>query len=213
MSNLDAPTTGPTPSDMPGAKSGEPTGGESDPNQDDTLDDEDGEPTFDELLAERDKWKKQAKTNENRAKSNANKAKEYDANFEKFKAAFDREQAALAKQKTPEQLQAEADAATEARLREAEEARIEAEANLLRYQLADGVPAWAMGLITGKAEAEIVEQVEELKTNLAEYVSAQIGDQSPRRPAPNHLVGRGGPSGPAGPRQEFERTMSKLFSR
>jgi hypothetical protein len=206
MSELDA-NTGPTPNDMPGAKLDTVEG--ADNNQ--LLEDGD-EPAYEDLLAERDKWKKQAKTNENRAKANAEKAKAYDAEYEKFKAAYDREQQRRQQEKSPEQLKAEAEAAAEQRIADAESARAEAEAKLLRMKLSDGLPEWAMQLVTGQTEEEVSEQVAVVKGQLAEYVAAQIGEPTgPRRPAPNPLAGRAGQIGTS-PQEQFASVFSKILN-
>ncbi len=206
MSDLDTSTTGPTPLDMPGAKA---AGGDEVAAADQGSPADEGEGvSYEDLLAERDKWKRQAKNNENRAKSNAEKAKQFDAEFDKFKAAYEREQQRQQQGKTPEEIKAEASAEAQRRIDEAEAARAEAEAKLLRLKLAEGVPEFAMGLITATDEEEITEQVAELKDALAQYVSQQVGE--PRRPAPNPLAGRGGQNGTSA-REEFGALFSKLL--
>lgn len=207
-----APTTGPTPADMPGAKSGTPDG--SDPIEGDEDLGEDGELDPEKIAADRDKWKQQAKRNEARAKSNAQKAKELDEHGADWKAAWEREQEAKNKTKTPEQLKAEADAEADRKVAEETRLRKEAEANLLRYQLAKDIPEWAMGLIRGTTEDEITEEVETLKGDLATYVTSQIGtDDNPRRPIPNPIVGGGGDRGGPDPRAEFGSVFTKLLNR
>ena len=210
MSEVDAATTGPTPNSMPGAKL---DGAEVDTTDESVLgEDGGGEPTYDDLLAERDKWKRQAKTNETRAKTNADKAKEFDANYSKYKAAFDTDQQRRQQEKSPDQIKAEADAAAEQRIAAAESARAEAEAQLVRLKLSDGLPEWAMGLVTGQTEEEVTEQVAQVKAYLAEYVSAQIGEpREARRPAPNPLAGRSGQSG-ASAQEQFASAFSKIFN-
>lgn len=206
MSDLDTSNTGPTPLDMPGAAAGEARGEQT--GGDTAAADQADSPTYDDLLAERDKWKSAARNNEKRAKANAEKAKAFDADFEKFKAAYEREQLRQQQGKTPEEIKAEASAEAAKRVEEAEAARAEAEAKLLRLKLSDGVPEFAMGLITGTTEDEITEQVAEVKTALAQYVSQQVGE--PRRPAPNPLAGRGGQNGTSA-REEFGALFSKLL--
>jgi len=204
MSDLDTSNTSPSPLDMPGAKD---AAGQPDTGDNVEVEAGDG-PSYDDLLAERDKWKKAAGTNENRAKANADKAKAYDADFEKYRAAFEREQQRQQQQKTPDEIKAEAAAEAARKIEEAEAAKAEAEAKLLRFKLAEGVPEFAMGLVTGTTEEEITEQVAELKAALAEYVSQQVGE--PRRPAPNPLAGRAGQNGTSA-RDSFAAAMSKLL--
>lgn len=203
MSDQDTTTSGPTPLDMPGA-----TTAPADSEAADQSDDSGEETSVEVLLAERDKWKAQARRNETKAKANAEKAKAFDADFERYKAAFEREQQRQQQGKTPEEIKAEAAADAQRRIEEAEAARAEAEAKLLRHRLSEGVPEFAMGLITATTEEEIVEQVTELKTALAQYVSQQVGE--PRRPAPNPLAGRGGQNGTSA-REEFAAAFSKLL--
>jgi len=202
MSDQDA-TVGPTPLNMPGASAGS----DVESQAQDQADNGDS-PAYEDLLAERDKWKKTARANESRAKANAEKAKAFDADYEKFRAAYEREQQRQEQNKTPDEIKAEASAEAARRIEEVEAAKAEAEAKLLRYKLSEGVPEFAMGLVTGTSEDEITEQVAELKTALAQYVSQQVGE--PRRPAPNPLAGRGGQNGISA-REEFSALFSKLL--
>lgn len=208
MSESDA-STAPTPNVMPGASrtsEGESTldslalGG---PEAGDTTD-SGTELGVDEISAERDRWKRQAQTNEKRAKSNADKAKAYDADYEKFKAAYEQLQAQSQGTETTEE--EVVDEAAE-RAADAEARAAEAEAKLLRFKLADGVPEWALGLINGDTEEEIETQVESLKENLAAYV-ATISE--PRRPAPNPLAGRSGQLG-SSPQEAFSSAFSNIL--
>lgn len=219
MSETDAVSTteSPTPMNMPGAAdaanrvAGEADEGELD-YQDNDPDAEEGEQEdvdVEALMAERDQWRRQAQANEKRAKANADKAKAYDSDFERYKAAFEREQAVKNKEKTPDQIKAEAEAETEKRVHEAEAARQEAEASLLRFQLADGIPRWAIGLITATDEEGILEQVEDLRENLKDYVSTQV-DSDPRRPAPNPLAGYSGQAGST-PQELFAATFRNIL--
>jgi hypothetical protein len=214
MSDSDATTT-PTPNAMPGAADAVTTalfGGDTTDHsltEGDSADATDGDatadtPDVDGIAAERDKWKRQAQTNEKRAKANADKAKAYDADFEKFKAAYEREQ-----QRTNDTQDDEYTEADEVALRaaDAESRAAEAEAKLLRFKLADGVPEWALGLITGETEEDIEAQVDTLKENLAAYTASAT---EPRRPAPNPIAGRGGQLGNS-PKEDFASAFSSIL--
>lgn len=205
-----APTTGPTPNNMPGASTttGEPTGqaGEGEGG-------EEGEEelTYEDLSADRDKWKGLSQKAEKRAKSNAEKAKQFDGDAQEWKKSWEREQAAKNATKTPEQIKAEADAEYASRVADADARAAEAEAKLLRSEIADGqVPAFMLGLITATAEEDITEQVSDLKEKLDAYVGGLVPDGNPRRPQPNPVAGRTTTVGST-PQQDFAAAFAKLL--
>lgn len=213
-----APTTGPTPNNMPpGPAGGKETDGTITPGDGDGDDaGGDGQPelTYEQLQAEAEKWKTQARKNEQRAKANADKAKQFDTVAEKeWKAAWEREQAAKNATKTPEQIKAEAEADAQHQIEVERAAREEAEANFKRWQLASGkVPVFAMGLITGKDDDEINEQVTSLNTELENWYQARLNQENgPRRPQPNPLAGRTNGTGETA-REQFAATFDKLLN-
>lgn len=214
----DAPTNGPTPNLMPGTgpAAGAPDGGGNpNPNPGDGNTTEDGpELSYEELQAEAKKWQDLSRKNEARAKANAEKAKEFDNVASKeWKAAYEREQAAKNATRTPEQIKAEADAAAQAQIDTERAAREEAEANFLRYRLAAGkVPEFAMGLVTGKDEDEINEQVESLTKELETWYQARLATETgPRKPLPNPVAGRTNGVGST-PRELFAQTFEELLN-
>lgn len=195
----------PTPNSMPGAA--EAAAGQQPDATGESIDEL--ETSYDEQLAtlegERDQWRDQARKNEARAKTNAAKAKEHDQHFAEYKAAFDREQQKKESEKTPDQRVLDQAAQDRARAEKAEADKAEADARLLRYQLADGIPPFALPLITATSEEEITAEVEDLKVKLAAYVTEVTNSQS-RRPAPDPAFGRGGAAG-ATPEEQFAAAL------